>query len=128
PAALRFLPAFWQGLRDQLVEGFELYLSLDAVTERDVVDVIGDGFDAILLEVPPGASPAEIRCRALAEITQRHEGVILIDSDDVPLPGRLEAAHAALEHVDVYGCALELIDEAGAPIAAVPFTLEEPRL
>lgn len=128
PAALSFLPAFWQGLRDQLLDGFELYLSLDAVTERDVVDLIGDGFDAILLEGPPGASPAEIRCRALAEIIQRHEGVILLDSDDVPLAGRLEAAHAALERVDVYGCALELIDEAGARIAAAPFTLEEPRL
>ena len=61
-----------------------------------------------------GRHPGSLRQRALAQIVERYDAVVLVDSDDVLHPTRVATARAMLAggH-DFAGCALRLVDERG---------------
>ena len=69
-----------------------------------------------------GDTPATIRQRALAQIVERHDAVVLVDSDDVMHPTRVATARAMLRGHDLAGCALRLVDERGSSLD-MTFTL-----
>ena len=112
PAALRFLAPFWASLSPQLPGVDAVYLSLDGVAPDTVRAVTGKHPTVRLLQAAPGASPATIRSNALAHLAH---------ADDILLPGRLSAAAAALESADVYGSAMQVVDELGEPVGGAVF-------
>jgi len=120
PAALRFFAGFWRGLVDDLDADATVYLSLHGVTPADLERAWGDRVNATFISAPERATPAAVRSAALAEVCREHEAVVLLDSDDVVLPGRLSAAREALEEVDAYACAMRLVDERGEPLPGSP--------
>lgn len=125
-AALKFLPEFWRSLAPQLNGGYTLYLSLDEVSPERALDIIGGEVSVNFLPSVPGSTPPSIRADALASFIEAHDGVVLLDCDDVLLPGRLDAARAALRDVDVYGCAMTLVDEHGTRLEGATFSTELP--
>lgn len=123
PDALQHLPEYWDSLRTQLGPGFEAYFSLDDVCEAQVRAVVGDHPRVRYLPAAPGATPASLRSDALARLTRAYAGVVLIDADDLPLPGHLAAAARGLETADVHACALHITDFSGQPLPGAVFTL-----
>lgn len=116
PAAMRFLNEFWTSLAPQVGSGVDVHISLDGVTPNDVLAVIGSKAAVRFWPADEGMSPARIRSTVLAELTSAYDGVVLLDSDDMLLPGRIAAAAAGLEVADVYASAMRLVDESGDPI------------
>ena len=124
PAALRFFADFWRGLARELDEGVTVYLSLHGVRPADLELAWGGRVEATFVRAPDSATPAEVRSLALVEVCAAHDAVVLLDSDDVVLPGRLAAAREALEEADAYACAMRLVDERGEPLGdGLTFTL-----
>jgi hypothetical protein len=124
PAALRFFADFWRGLAAEVRGDAHVYLSLHGVTPADLERAAGGTVAATFISAPDEATPAEVRFTALLEVCAAHDAVVLLDSDDVVLPGRLAAAREALERADVYACAMDLVDEAGEPLrGGLTFTL-----
>lgn len=121
PASLRYFEEFWRSLAPQLEEGFDAIVSLDAVTEDEVRALVGADAAVRFLPAEPGSTPAEIRSTALAHLTGSYDGIVLVDTDDVLLPGRLSGAAAALESVEVHACAMRVVDETLEPIDDVVF-------
>lgn len=121
PAAMRFLGEFWSSLAPQISPHDSVYFSLDGVPADDVRSITGRHPSLRFLPVAPGASPATIRSEALAYLTQAHEQLVLLDADDILLPGRLTMSVRALERVDVYGAAMQVVNESGAPIQGATF-------
>ena len=74
---------------------------------------MGGDLGAVFIEVDSSETPAQVRQRALAKIVERYSAVVLVDSDDLLYPSRIETTRKGLMDFDVYGCALNLIDEDG---------------
>jgi hypothetical protein len=55
----------------------------------------------------------------MAEIVQRYSAVVLVDSDDLLHPTRVQAARNDLETWDVSACALRIMDEDGKDLGAI---------
>jgi hypothetical protein len=113
PGVEKYLAAWYRSLREQTDLDFELWIGLDLLDKEDVEKQFG--FDPSANWVVPvrGATPAEIREKAIQRIVEKHSELVLVDSDDLLLPTRIEAARAALCKCDLAGCALQLVDEKG---------------
>jgi len=119
-AGLPFLGAFLAGLARQDDADFELVMALDDVNEDEVAPYVATAAADLagrtrLLRDSGHEDPVELRVAVLRGVLPGTQGVVLVDSDDVPLPGRVAAARAALASADVAACAMELLDDAGAP-------------
>ena len=119
PGVERYLADWYRSVEAQTDGGFELLVALDSISPDDVVAAIGKHVDASWFRAAPGATPARLRSDALLQLVEEYPAVVLVDSDDVLLPTRVAAARAMLESVDVAGCALEVMDEAGRDLGIV---------
>jgi hypothetical protein len=122
PGVQKYLADWYRSLLSQTDLDFELWVGLDTLSSATVEDFLGTEVKANWVAAPAGASPAEIRQLALSRLVERYDGVVLVDSDDVLLPTRVEAARLQLAKSDLAGCALTLIDEQGTDLA-LTFTL-----
>ena len=116
PGATPFLDAWSASVQAQEDRDFDLWISLDGLTEAAVVARLGDRAGPTFVVAEPGFTPAEVRQQALARIADRYDAVVLVDSDDVLHPDRVAAARAWLQGADVAACGLRLVDEAGQPM------------
>jgi hypothetical protein len=88
-------------------------VGLDTIEPDAAIEAMGGNPNAIWVPAAPGDTPAQVRERAFAQITEAHDEVVLVDSDDVLHPSRVAAARKALQASDLAGCALRLIDHEG---------------
>jgi hypothetical protein len=116
PGSVPFLDAWYASVQAQVDRNFDLWMSLDGLTEVAVAAQVGSRPAATFVVAEPGYTPAQVRQQALARIADRYEAVVLVDSDDVLHPDRVAAARAWLEGADVAACGLRLVDEAGRPL------------
>lgn len=116
PQAKAFLHDWYRSVSRQTDCDFQLWIGLDAIGVEEVVDIVGDDVNATWVFAESGDTPAQVRQRALAQIVDCFEGVILVDSDDVLLKTRVAAARADLQRCDLVGCALNLVDQTGEPM------------
>ena len=116
PGAARFLASWYASVQAQADGDFDLWISLDGLTEAAVVAQLGDRPAATFVVAEAGFTPAQVRQQALARIADRYDAVVLVDSDDLLHPDRVAAARAWLEGADVAACGLRLVDEAGQPL------------
>jgi hypothetical protein len=113
PGVQEYLAAWYSSLQMQADQQFDLWIGLDDLTSENVEEILQSGVDAQWVPAQEGATPAEIRQRALLEIAERYDGVVLVDSDDLLHPSRVAAARAQLVDSDLAACALSLIDQKG---------------
>jgi hypothetical protein len=116
PGAARFLPAWYASVRAQADRDFDLWISLDGLTEGAVEAQLGHRPGATFVVAEAGFTPAQVRQQALARIADHYDAVVLVDSDDLLHPDRVAAARAWLDGADVAACGLRLVDEAGRPV------------
>lgn len=127
-AALCFLGDWYDSVRAQSDQDFDVWLSLDGVAEREVFDIIGEPPHVTWRMAPPNATPSAVRQDVLAAMVDAYDGIVAADIDDVMLPSRVAAARAALDAADVTGCALDIMNESGRDIGVVFVPPEDLRL
>lgn len=111
PDALPFAAAWYRSVAAQTDAAFDLWVSLDALSERDALAALDAPAAPTWLTTPPGTPRASIRQHALAQLVERYDGIVLVDGDDLLEPTRIAAARTALASCDVSACALSIIDE-----------------
>jgi hypothetical protein len=116
PGSLRFAAEWYRSTVAQTDRAVDLWISVDGLEVEAVVGAVGERPEAVWRAPPPGSSKAEVRSAVLEELTAAYPAVILVDSDDVLLPGRVQAARQALAESDVTGCALAVMDERGGDL------------
>ena len=116
PGAVAFLDAWYASVQAQEDRDFDLWISLDGLTEAAAMAKLGDRAAATFVVADPGSTPAEVRQQALARIVDHYDAVVLVDSDDLLHPDRVAAARAWLDGTDVAACGLRLVDETGQPL------------
>ena len=126
PGVERFLADWYGSVQGQTDQDFELWIASDALTEHEVAAAIGIPPAARWAHGDPGDTPADIRNRALAQIVETCDAVILVDSDDILLPTRVAAARQALAGSDLAGCALRLVDAAGRELGETFASIDGP--
>jgi|CXWL01.1.fsa_nt_gi hypothetical protein len=116
PKAKAYLHDWHQSVRRQTDRDFQVWIGLDAMSIEEVVEEVGGDLNAIWVCAEPGDTPAQVRQRALAQIVDHCDGVILVDSDDILHETRVAAARADLQRGDLVGCALNLVTQTGEPM------------
>mgnify|MGYP001243329255 CR=1 FL=1 len=124
PGVRPFLKDWYRSVLTQTDREFSLWIGIDAMTVEDACASMGAEPEAAWVRGEPGDTPARIRQRAFERIVESCDALVLVDSDDVLHPTRIEAAREALKTSDLAGCALRLVDEGGA---ALGLTLGLPR-
>jgi len=119
PGVETYLGEWYRSLCEQTDTGFQLWIGLDELRKESIQNLLGPDLRANWIEAPSGATPAEIRQMALARIVESASGVVLVDSDDLLHPTRIEAARSALQSSELVGCALRLIDQQGKDLDSV---------
>ncbi len=119
PGITPYLRPWYESLKAQRDQDFDLWLSLDGVSREQVCSILETEVNATWRVASSGATHAALRADALGSVTTDYDAVILVDGDDVLEPSRVGAAKEALETHDVYGCAMTLIDETGGALPGV---------
>lgn len=118
PASLKYAAEWFQSVQAQTAADFELWIGLDALTQKEVETELGSHVEAHWVETPAGSTPAQIRHRSLRQIVSEGYDVVLVDSDDVLHPCRVAAAREALNRTGLTACALEIVNEGGQRVGA----------
>jgi hypothetical protein len=113
PGVEKYLADWYRSLQEQTDQDYQLWIGLDLLDIAAATDAMGGKPEAIWVSAPHGDTPAQVRQRVFAQIVEQHDGVILVDSDDVLHSSRVEAARAALQTRELVGCALRLVNNKG---------------
>ena len=114
PGVEPYLAAWFSSVRRQTDQDFRLWIGLDALDVDAAKAAMGGGLEAEWVLGRRGDTPASLRQRALAQIADRYDAVVLVDSDDVLHTTRVATARALLGSHDLTACALTLVDEQGS--------------
>jgi hypothetical protein len=105
-----------QSLNRQTDSDFDLWIGVDQLSIAEIEKAAQQHLVAEFIFAKPGDTPAMIRNRALEQMVGRYNAIIFVDSDDILAATRVEAAKQFLQHYDVIGTAMHLIDQSGAPL------------
>jgi hypothetical protein len=119
PGVESYLAEWYRSLCEQTDKDFQLWIGLDELEKESIQNLLGPELKANWIEAPLGATPAEIRQISLARIVETSSEVVLVDSDDLLHPTRIEAARSALQSSELAGCALRLADQNGKNLDSV---------
>jgi hypothetical protein len=115
PAARQYLPNWYRSVLLQTDIQFDLFVGLDSIDEESVRSAIGARNGSINF-IRGSGTQAQIRQSAIETLVREYDAVVFVDSDDLLYPTRVESARKTLETSDVSGCALRVIDDAGADL------------
>jgi hypothetical protein len=115
PAVRKYLPNWYRSVLLQTDTRFDLWVGLDSIDEESVGSAIGARNGSINFLAGSGTQ-AQIRQGAIETLVSGYDTVVFVDSDDLLYPTRIESARKELEASDVSGCALRVIDDAGADL------------
>jgi hypothetical protein len=127
PGVEVYLRDWYRSVLEQTDQDFHLWIGLDTIEAEEVKKEIGTYPKAIWVRAASRDTPAQIRQRALAQIVEAYDGVVLVDSDDILHASRVTEARVALQLNDLSGCALRLVDQQGKDLGSnfgLPFKSE----
>jgi len=119
PGAEPYLAGWYDSVRSQTDQGFDLWVSLDGLRPEQAVAAIGLDPGARWSIAEAGSSPAHLRSAMLEQLARAYAAVVLVDCDDILEASRIEGARAGLAGADVVGCALRISDSAGRCLGPV---------
>lgn len=114
PDSLQYLSDWYRSVAAQTVDGFAVYVVLDDVpvsTAKSQLLQVEKGPKVTWISAPEGLTIAEVRQLGLSSLPSECQTLVLVDSDDILMPTRVERAVEALQAADLVGCALRLVDE-----------------
>ena len=110
PGVEAYLLDWYRSVQAQTDQDFQLWIGLDGIESAAVEAVIGAHVEAVWVDSKQHSTPALVRQRALAQMVEGFDAVVLVDCDDVLHPTRVAAARKALQNSDLAACALRLVD------------------
>lgn len=110
PGAEKYLSGWRDSLLCQSDPDFTVCMSLDNVDRNTVLSLVGPNPILNFIETDPGDTPAELRSKALMQLTDQFEILILVDIDDLLLPSRVSSAKKMLKTSELNCCAMIVID------------------
>jgi glycosyltransferase involved in cell wall biosynthesis len=113
PSVQKFLSEWYESVRNQTNQDFDLVIGVDSLDILEVVESIGVKPQARWLFSMKGDTPVQVRQRAFEFIVSNYQAVIFVDSDDILLPERVEIARESLKEFDVIASSMCLIDTSG---------------
>lgn len=113
PQMRPYFADWYASLKAQTDRDVDVWIGLDRMTERDVLEMAGEPFAFTPVPDEPGLSVAGLRQKAFAQIAERYFGVIFTDADDWMLPERVAAARADLAAWDASACAMRVVSTDG---------------
>jgi hypothetical protein len=119
PAAKPYLRAWYDSVMGQTDRDFQLWIGVDGLEMAEIKEAAGSDVKAVYIGAALGDTPAQIRQRALSQIVETYDAVILVDSDDVLHTSRVASARQALRTSDLAGCALRLVDQKGSDLGLI---------
>lgn len=114
PEGTQFLPDWYHSILGQTDSSFDLWIGCDRISVSDAEKAMGGIFPATWILKEENESAIHLRERMMQEIVKDYSMVIFVDSDDILMPKRVEAAKKALQSYEFYGSSMTLIDECGA--------------
>jgi hypothetical protein len=114
PGGESYWPSFLESLGAQTDLGFTLWVGVDGLEPSMVRELFEPRVPVHLRLAVESGSPSAIRSRALRQLIEEHEAVVLVDSDDTLMVDRVRAARSAIRDAGMVACALELMDESGS--------------
>ena len=119
PGTERFLADWHRSVQGQTDQDFELWIGVDELEVETVERALGGLRRVTWVPAANGDTPAQVRQRALAQIVESCDVVVMVDSDDILHPSRVAAARSAMRTSEVAGCALRVVDEHGRDVGIV---------
>ncbi|MCQ1539547.1 hypothetical protein FTO68_11220 [Methanocalculus taiwanensis] len=114
PEGTQYLSDWYKSILAQTDGNFDIWIGCDRISVSDAVKGMGGTLTATWILKEENESAIHLRERMVREIVKDYSMVIFVDSDDILMPTRVEAAKEALQSNDFYGCSMTLIDECGA--------------
>jgi hypothetical protein len=109
----KYLRDWFMSVKNQTDRNFDIWVGVDGLSMKTVKDAVGEDFEATWVFAETGDSPAQIRSKSISTIVDQYLAVVLVDSDDLLYPTRVAAARSGLKNCDLYGCAMDLVDDDG---------------
>jgi hypothetical protein len=116
PEGKQFLPDFFTSLSAQTDTKFDLWVGLDRIQEKELDEFLCDDYPVTFIEREKNESNISLRQHAIEQMIENYNGIIFVDSDDILAETRVYAGRSSLEHNEVYGCAMKIIDERGVDL------------
>jgi hypothetical protein len=113
PGIEPFLNDWYESLVSQDDKDFDLWLGVDGLSIEAIETAVGKPVRAQFVVAVSGESPASLRSRAFEQLVSRYDAIIFADADDIHCANRVSQAKTALQRLDLFGCAVELIDRDG---------------
>lgn len=113
PEGTQFLPDWYNSILAQTDSNFDVWIGCDRICVSDAEKAMGGILPATWIFKEEDESAIHLRERMVREIVKDYSMVVFVDSDDILMPTRVEAAKEALQSNDFYGCSMKLIDEGG---------------
>lgn len=116
PAVTKYLWDFFESLRQQSDQDYELWIGLDGISEKEVLHAAGLFSNIYSVKAPCKATPAVVRNKVLEQALQNCDTVALVDADDILDKTRVEAAKNSALKYDVTATAMQYVDNEGEKI------------
>lgn len=116
PEGARYFSDWYQSILAQTDSNFDVWIGCDRISVSDAEKAMGGTLPATWILKEENESAIHLRERMVREIVKDYSMVIFVDSDDILMPKRVEAAKEALRSYDFYGCSMKLIDEGGVSL------------
>jgi hypothetical protein len=116
PGVEPYLGDWYTSVLRQIDSDFQLWIGVDMLEVETVREALGGQVDAVFVKADAGDTPAQVRQRTLGQAVDRHDEVVLVDSDDLLRPSRVQTARDMLRTAELAGCALQFVDESGADL------------
>jgi hypothetical protein len=124
PGVEEYLRDWSSSLAAQVDRDFDLWVGVDGFEVESINRLIAYDGPAVWISAGPGDTPASLRDKAFGRMVEACDAVVLVDSDDILHPTRVESARRMLQRYDLVGCGLRLVDEhkrsLGAELALAP--------
>jgi hypothetical protein len=123
PGVKPFLGDWFRSFKQQTDGDVQLWIALDAMEISEALDILGSDPGANWVQADSGDTPALVRQRLLEQVVATCDAVVLVDSDDILHPNRVAAARSSLQHSDLTGCALRLVNAQGGDMGGAGLNL-----
>lgn len=116
PGVEPFLVDWFRSVEQQTDVCAQLWVAADGLSIDAVIALFGTHLHINWIHADPGDTPALVRQRLLERVVEACDYAILVDSDDILHPHRVVAACNRLQHCELSGCGLRLVDVRGMPM------------